>query len=220
MAERKQPPRESPEREPPQRESRVFDWEKAHASLARFQTKLDALDSPSADDIRGILQKRAQAVLAPPPAAVSTASIDFVVFRLGRIRYAVDARQAAAVFAIGKPTPLPGVPSFYLGLLNHHGAIYPLLDIRPLLGSASQDAIAPSHAIVAQSDINAIAIAADEIESLVRVDPDTIAPFDDESRSHIALQGTILDTVAVVDIAHLLRDARLVVDEQPTARIR
>ena len=208
------------ERDEQRGQSRVFDWTKAHESLARFEGKLNALDSPSPDDIRDILQRRAKALVAPPPTISSTAFVDFVIFRLGRSRYAVDARQAASVVAINKPTPLPGVPPFYLGLINHHGAIYPLLDIRPILGGSSQDPIAPSHAIVGLSEIHAVAIAADEIESLVRVDPETIAPFDEESRSHVSLQGTILDSVVIVDVPHLLRDARLIVDDQPTARIR
>ncbi|HEY4135390.1 MAG TPA: chemotaxis protein CheW [Alphaproteobacteria bacterium] len=200
--------------------SRVFDWAKAHESLARFAGKLHSLDSPSPDDVRGVLQRRAKALLTPPPAASSAALVDFVIFRLGRARYAVDARQAASVVAIGKPTPLPGVPPFYLGLINHHGAIYPLLDMRPILGASAQDPIAPTHAIVALSDVNAVAIAADEIESLVRVDPETVAAFDEESRGHVSLQGTVLDSVVIVDLPHLLRDARLIVDDQATARIR
>jgi chemotaxis signal transduction protein len=201
------------------RQSRVFDWAKAHESLARFEEKLNSLESPTPDRVRSVLQRRAKALLTPPPSAAA-AFVDFVVFRLGRGRYAVDARQAASVVAIGKATPLPGVPPFYLGLINHHGAIYPLLDMRPILGASAQDPIAPTHAIVAMSDVHAVAIAADDIESLVRVDQETIAPFDEESRGHVSLQGTILDSVVIIDVPHLLRDARLIVDDQSTARIR
>jgi purine-binding chemotaxis protein CheW len=48
----------------------------------------------------------------------------------------VDVREAREVLIVDRPTPVPGAPPHVHGLVSRRGAIVPILDLRPLLGSA------------------------------------------------------------------------------------
>lgn len=200
--------------------SRTFDWAGAHARLTRFGDRLQALGTPSPEEVRRVLHERALALAEPEAKTVAARPVEFVVFRLDGQRYAVAAQQVEGVVAIGKPTPLPGVPPFFLGLIGHRGTIYPVIDIRPLIGKPARARIEPAHAIVATQDANATAIAADSVDDLAQIDAAAIIPLDEEAAAHAALQGLILDSVIVVDIQRLLQDARLVVNDHATAPSR
>lgn len=175
-----------------------LDWEGAHARLRAAQDRLDEIDQ-SVGDFEQTLRARAEAIAtalaAPPPVGVR----DLVAFALGNQRFAVDAVDVAEVVKVAQITALPGVPSFYRGLITHRGAIYPLLDIRPFVGTAPTVTAKPApfvQALLCTSDEQAIAIGVDEVEGIVRSD---------------IANGPA--GMVVVAVSTLLGDARLVVDD-------
>jgi purine-binding chemotaxis protein CheW len=204
----------------PEAASIAFDWTKAHAQLDRFKEKLRSLRDPSPDEIQRILRERARILATPDKAGITDQPVQFVVFRAGDEHYAIEAEQVLGVAAVGKPTPLPGVPGFYLGLINYRGMVYPLIDPRPLIGAPIATALSPTNAILAVSDHNIAALAADAIEDFVEIDRNAIAPFREAAARHTALRGLILNSVIIIDIQQLLQDARLVVNDQPSTRGR
>jgi chemotaxis-related protein WspB len=56
----------------------------------------------------------------------------FIVFRLGKERYALDARQVIEVIPRLPLRPQPGTPDFVAGLMNFHGKVVPVLDLDTL----------------------------------------------------------------------------------------
>jgi purine-binding chemotaxis protein CheW len=56
------------------------------------------------------------------------------LFTLGGDVFAVDVRCAREVVALDEFTPVPGAPSYVVGVANVRGHIMPIVDIRPLLG--------------------------------------------------------------------------------------
>src|ERR1700730_19147780 len=74
-------------------------------------------------------------------------TLDALVFALGSELYALPATQVHEVRPLGWLTPLPGTPAFLAGLINVPGRIVPLIDLRPLLGIAS-DGCSPSTSVV------------------------------------------------------------------------
>jgi len=194
-----------------------IDWAAARARLTAAQDTLAAIDAPGEDRLREILHARAKA-LAPPKAAVAPVeTVELVVFRLGVTRYAIVAGEAVESLTISEPTLLPGVPHFYRGLIGHRGIIYPLVDLRPLIGAAFDAAAAPAQAILFFSEAATAALVADEVEAFVRIDVATIGPATrvDGNEPAAAIRGVTADAIVVLDIWVLLADARLVLD-RPT----
>jgi chemotaxis signal transduction protein len=151
------------------------------------------------DIVRATLRARAEAMAIPTRAEPVVEFRELVVFQIGGRRYAIDASAALESITISATTILPGVPNFYRGLVGHRGVIYPLLDVRPLIGDELTVVNAmPAQAILCFSQEFAVAIAADVVEAFVRVDA----------------SAAMTDGTVVLDIWKLLADARLVVDDR------
>jgi purine-binding chemotaxis protein CheW len=171
--------------------------------------------SSNDDVIEAVLHARALELARPREVEAPADIVELIVFQLGGLRYAVGARDALESIAIAGTTALPGVPNFYRGLISHRGLIYPLVDIRPLLGEALDGVAAPAQAILFSSDACAAAIAADAVDGFVRIDTATIvAAGGDDAEPVAAVRGVTPDAIVVLDIWVLLADARLVLDDR------
>jgi len=167
-----------------------LDWEGARARLRAAQERLDEIDH-EVGDFEALLRARAEAIAAahatPPRPGVS----DVVVFRIGTERFSVAAVEVGEVIDVVHLTALPGVPAFYRGLLSHRGVVFPLVDLRPLVG-ATPDEHPFALALLFASDARTVAVGVDDVDLLQGV-------------------GTV-DGVVPLDIWTVLSDARLVVD--------
>ncbi|MBN1964870.1 MAG: chemotaxis protein CheW [Anaerolineae bacterium] len=66
------------------------------------------------------------------PAAGSPASV--VICALADRRYAIPVADLVEISALVRITPLPAAPPAVLGVINRHGRVIPLLDLRQCLG--------------------------------------------------------------------------------------
>ncbi len=192
----------------------AIDWPRAYERLARAEAALAAAATRSPDDVRRILRDRAVRLARPEATTDALQTLDLVVFRSGGGRYAVESGQASAAIP-AVPTPLPGVPPFHLGLIMHRGTVCVLVDVGPLLGRARTDRANSAYAILCAVGDDIIAIAADAIDGLMRLDARTIAHSAEGGNTQAAIRGVTPDEVVIIDAGRLLRDARLTVDDQP-----
>lgn len=58
----------------------------------------------------------------------------YMVFSLGSERYAVALASVKEVTGLGRVTPLPGMPSHFLGLSNLRGTVISIIDLAQKLG--------------------------------------------------------------------------------------
>ena len=195
-----------------------FDWQKAHERFARIDSRLQEKESPEA--VRWVLHNRAVALAAPLTTEADVKPVDYIVFRIGEERFAVEAIQVEAALSVENWVALPGVPPFHLGLISHRGAVYAFIDIRPILQGRAGSPFRPGGAIVVTAAGNAAAIAVEAIEGLVQVDQASLVYAHGESATHSAILGSIQRSTTVIDLHRLLMDARLIVDEQPLVRSR
>jgi purine-binding chemotaxis protein CheW len=164
------------------------------------------------DELQQLLHARAVALAAPRVVAPVAEVLELIVFRAGTERYAIDAVEADEAIEINDVTPLPGVPPFYRGLIVEQGVVYPLIDIRALVGAPAAEPLAPAHAILFTGE-RTIAIAAETVESFVRIETASIgAPA--KGAHAPAIRGVTADGITLLDIHLLLADARLVVDDR------
>jgi purine-binding chemotaxis protein CheW len=171
-----------------------------------------------AGELRRVLRERAAALATPPPVGRTSELVDLVVFRLGDERYAIDAVEVTEAIGIGAVTSLPGLPAFYRGVIIHQGVVYPLVDVRGLLGAPDgADVAAPAgQALLFANSERTIALAADAVEAFLQVEADGIRatrkPGDEAASTPI--RGRTGEGIIVLDLYVLLADARLVIDER------
>ena len=61
-------------------------------------------------------------------------TLPVVVVGIGKDRYGIPIEDVGEVLPPLRPTPVPGGPALFSGVINVHGEIRPVLDLRHLLG--------------------------------------------------------------------------------------
>jgi len=164
--------------------------------------------------VRDILEARARALAYQEAAEDVRQGEETLIFRLGDGRYGVSARLVREVQPLSVYTPLPGTPSFVLGLVNLRGRLLAALDIRPLLAlPISSPQPAAMLLIVSASGMD-VALLTDEV---IEIRPGAA----DLSPSLASAEGQMLawargidrDLTVQIDLALLLADPGLIVNQ-------
>lgn len=103
--------------------------------------------------------------------------MDILTFELDSQRYAVPSDHVIQVVQMVAIAPLPGAPAVVEGVVNVHGTLVPVFDLRARVGLGPR-AIDPSqHLIVLRAADRQVAIRVDEAADFVSVpDADITAP--------------------------------------------
>lgn len=173
----------------------------------------------STEDIDGegerILAERAAILARPLPETGHQDFVEVAIFRLAGQRYAVEIAAVDAVFDVGVPTPLPGVPPFFLGLAHRRGLVFPVIDIGPFFGAAAAAPAGRRQALLIHAEASVAAFAADMVEGHERIAGDELAPVQGEAARHPSLRGLVRGDILLFDGRQLLAEARLTVDDRP-----
>ena len=196
-----------------------LDWRSAYARLRSAEERINAIDLRSQEEIEALIRARAKQLEALENAPPQPEAIDLVILLVAGERYAFDVKEASEAIAITHVTPLPGVPTFFRGLISHRGSVYPLLDIRPLVGGALVRSAQFSQAILFASGESVVAVGAHAVEALQRVE---VAEIDawrsgSEKPTSSSVRGQTTDGATIIDMRALLSDVRLVVDDRIVA---
>lgn len=105
----------------------------------------------------------------------------FLVFQLDDRRYAVAMESVERVVRAFAPAPLPKGPEAVLGLLNLHGRVIPLLDLRHIFGLPEKELAARDYFIITAGPAGACAIAADSVPGLTACRTDELLPVGAEA---------------------------------------
>jgi purine-binding chemotaxis protein CheW len=113
----------------------------------------------------------------------ASSSIDVVTLRLGGERMAIPAELLREIL---EPVPVTRVPTsdrFAQGLVNVRGSVVPLTDLRVPFGMVAAEITPDTRILVLVLDVVAgeapmtVAISADKVETVTRLDLDNIAPI-------------------------------------------
>lgn len=162
-----------------------------------------------------LLRQRAE-VLAMPMKALQTdlEHIEVLVFKLANEEFAIETKYIKEVYPLSEFTPLPGAPSFVMGLVNLRRKIIVVIDLKVffslLSGTGDKKKI-----IVLQDPAKEFGIAADGINGIQKIPLNTIQsslPTLTGLRSEY-LRGVTVDRTVILDGSKLLLSKQLVVDE-------
>lgn len=123
--------------------------------------------------------------------------MEILVFRAGTARWGVEVARVTEILDAISVTPLPGLPDWMPGLLDHRGSLMPVVDFRLLSGGkpAGRDTT-----VVVRDDTRELAVTVDSVESTESIDPATVVPDPDHPWA-IGVTGdlTILDPALLLE---------------------
>lgn len=133
---------------------------------------------------------------------VADETLDILVFRLDDSRGGLPVRQVVGLLRMVATVALPGAPRFIEGLMNYHGEIVPVFDIRSRLGAKPAPARPSQSLVVARREGRSCAFRVDSVEGLRRL---SVAAIQDASRLS-PTPGSITGAVALEDGLLLIHD--------------
>lgn len=119
-------------------------------------------------------------------AASAPGAAYFLIFPLEDRRYAVAMENVERVVRAFAPAPLPKGPAAVSGLLNMHGRVLPLLNLRHIFGLPERALAAGDYFIIAAGPAGACAIPADSAPELAACLPEDIVAAEAEIRGKYA----------------------------------
>ena len=107
---------------------------------------------------------------AVPPSSASLGESktgQLVVFGLDVQQYALRLSAVEQIVRVVEITSLPKAPDIILGVINIHGRIVPVYDIRARFRLTNREALLSDHLIVAHTKKRAVALAVDKVTGVV-----------------------------------------------------
>lgn len=194
-----------------------IDWHAVRQRLDIARLAIEHIALPDPEECSRILKARAQ-VLArrAEPTEEIDEWIEVVEFVLAQERYAVELRHVRDVYPLEHLTPLPCTPAFVLGIVNLHGEILSVIDIKKFFGLAERGLTDLNKVIVLACPGMYFGILADAISSVRRIQVASIQ----RSLPTLAgireryLKGVTRERITILDAEALLADQKIVVHEQ------
>jgi purine-binding chemotaxis protein CheW len=100
----------------------------------------------------------------------------FVFFTAASQTYALPAESVVMVLRMAAPTVVPGAPPHVRGVLNLHGLLVPVIDVRVRLGAPPAPPRPGDHLIVAAEGGRRVALAVDRVLAVRELPDDAVEP--------------------------------------------
>lgn len=155
----------------------------------------------SREAAREILERRARQLARRPQQLEREATVQVVEFQIGGERYAIEANQVLAVFALTELVPIPGAVAPLAGVTLWRGNLLTLLDVRVALG-LSATALNDLRTVIVIGD--ARSSAGILVDALQGIATKRVAEFGKATQEHNKYaRGLSRDAVMLIDGAAL-----------------
>jgi purine-binding chemotaxis protein CheW len=163
---------------------------------------------------QGIRAGTAAAKGESPATSRSSATLQFVGFRLGGEDYAIAITKIQEIIVMKPITRIPQVPAFIEGLINLRGSVIPVVSLRTLFGLEHRDLDDETRTIIVNVGDRTIGYIVDEVTQVMRIAADQIQPAPVSitalSKQHIAGLAQLEDRLLVIlEIERLLKPEEL-----------
>lgn len=164
-----------------------------------------------------ILKERARRLAKEPEAVVETSLVmEVLSFMLAGERYAIEARFVVETMPLVELTPLPGLPSFLLGIVNIRGRILSVMDIKKFF-DLPETGLSDLHKliVVRHRDLE-VGIVADVLlglKAIVRERMHSALPTLTGIREKY-LDGVTDEGTIVLSMEKILSDERIIINDE------
>lgn len=138
-------------------------------------------------------------------------ALRWVTFRLENEKYGINVMQVQEVLRITEIAPVPGAPSYVLGIINLRGNVVTVIDTRSRFGLQSAETDDSSRVVIIESEEQVVGILVDSVAEVVDLDVTDIeaAPNVGTEESAKFIQGVAShdgELLILVDLNKLLSD--------------
>jgi purine-binding chemotaxis protein CheW len=168
-------------------------------------------------DARQILKARAKALARPRESLKHTeAVIEVIEFGLAQERYAIPTAAVREVYPLKDLTPLPCTPPFVLGVINVRGQILPVIDIKEFFDLPEQGITDLHKVIIVQHEELELGILADVVLGMRMLQINVVQPSLPTLTGirEEYLKGVTAERLVVLDVAKILADPKIIVNEE------
>lgn len=195
--------------------TRSVNWSEVRRRVEAAAHRLAEEFEPSPAKRREILEARAKALAAEPPAAPGP-GFEALEFLLAGERYALETHWVREVYPLREFTPLPGTPDFVLGVIHVRGRIVSVLDLKRFFELPAPGLSDLNKVIVLAAGAMEFGILADRIDGvrrILRADVQPPLPTLTGIRAEYLL-GVTRTREVVLDGGKLLADPAIVVNAE------
>ncbi len=137
--------------------------------------------------------------------------LQWVTFRLEDETYGINVMQVQEVLRYTEIAPVPGAPSYVLGIINLRGNVVTVIDTRARFGLASSEVTENSRIVIIEAEKQVIGILVDSVAEVVYLRSSEIdsAPNIGTEESAKFIQGVSNregELLILVDLNKLLSD--------------
>jgi chemotaxis signal transduction protein len=116
--------------------------------------------------VEAVWRERAERLSARPVSAGSAQNaFPVLVLGIGKERYGIDLPDVVEVLPLLSPTPVPGAPAVFAGVINVHGEIRPVIDLKRVLGMETVEH-GPARVILLRKDGRELGLQIDSVEQI------------------------------------------------------
>lgn len=131
----------------------------------------------------------------------------FVGFRLDRQRYALSLDHVERALRMVAVTSMPEAPPWVAGMINLHGRVIPVVDLRQRFGQPSKEPHPDDRLLIVQTSERTMALMVDEVTEVLEVPAQQVEPsagLVPDARPLAAVIRRNGDLVLVLDAVQLL----------------
>jgi len=135
----------------------------------------------------------------------------WVTFRLENEKYGINVMQVQEVLRVTEIAPVPGAPSYVMGIINLRGNVVTVIDTRSRFGLASAEMDDSTRIVIIEADEQVVGILVDSVAEVVDLKASEIetAPNVGTEESAKFIQGVAShdnELLILVDLNKLLSD--------------
>lgn len=170
-------------------------------------------------EIRSRLKMRAIAMAKEPERERETSAVtEIIEFTLAGETYGIESAFVREVYPLKDFTPLPGVPSFILGIVNVRGQILPVVELKKLFNLPDKGLGEMNKVIILWDDKMEFGILADAVNGTKVIYNEDVLPVPPTVTGigEKYLKGVTKDRLIILSAENLLSDKNIVVNDVVT----
>ena len=195
----------------------AVDWQAVHHRMEAAGAAIERQISLSEQEKKSLLKARAKSLAALSQCEATEEYLEIIEFQLASETYGIELRHAGEVSLLKELTPVPCTPAFVLGIINVHGRVLSVVDLKRFFDLPNNALTDLNRVIVVRKDGMEVGILADTIHGVRRIplrDLQTSLPTLTGIRAEY-LKGITGERLIVLDADKLLSDPKIVVQEEP-----
>ncbi|HEY0857675.1 MAG TPA: chemotaxis protein CheW [Albitalea sp.] len=196
------------------------DWVRLKQHMAEAEEAWARGYVPTPEKRRQLLEARARSIAVPPRRSEEGSShLPVIEFAVAQHHFAVDSAFVREVRPLDDLTPLPCTPAFVSGIINAHGRILAVIDLKTFLELPESGLNDLNRVIILQSGDLSVGLLADRIVGADRLPlADLHASPPRGVAAHAGcVRGVTGAGLVVLDAERLINDPGLALDDEGAA---